>query len=191
MLEWRRWGIRFRVSILFPALVTALLLQQPDGLAVGCVLASLLHEGGHLAAMLVLHCPPHSVTVGAFGARLEMGQDALPGYRRNLLISLAGPTVNILLAGLFWGLGQGQTAAVHLCLGLFNLLPAAPLDGGQVVWCVCCLAGRECGADRLLRWCSAGVLLPLAAAAGWLWLSGGNVTLLLVSAYLSCLVFFA
>ena len=46
MLEWRIGGVRCRLSLLFPALITALLLWQPDGLAVSCLLASLIHEGG-------------------------------------------------------------------------------------------------------------------------------------------------
>lgn len=191
MFEWRRGGIRWRVSLLFPALVTALLLQQPDGVAVGCILASILHEGGHLAAMLLLGCPPHSFTVGAFGARFEMGETALAGYRRNILISLAGPAVNFSAAGLFLVLSQAEAAAVHLALGVFNLLPAAPLDGGQVLRCVLCLAGQERQADRLLRWLSAAVLLPLATLAALTALRGGNHTLLIVSGYLVVLTFFS
>lgn len=40
MLEWRLGGIQLRISLLFPALLTALLFLQPEGVAVSCVLAS-------------------------------------------------------------------------------------------------------------------------------------------------------
>ncbi|MBQ8753177.1 MAG: hypothetical protein IJZ13_08755, partial [Clostridia bacterium] len=69
MLEARFGGVHFRLSLLFPALITALLLWKPDGLAVSCVVASAVHEGGHLLAMLGLGYPPRACTLGAFGIR--------------------------------------------------------------------------------------------------------------------------
>lgn len=190
MLEGRIAGIRCRVSLLFPALLAGLLLAQADSLAVSCVLASAMHEGGHLLAMLVLGCPPQACTLGVFGMRIEMGNERMVGYRRNLLISFAGPTVNLLAAPLLWACGCERAAVVHLTLAVFNLLPAAALDGGQMLRCLFCLAGKETQADGWLRVLSAAVLLPLAALAFWLFLSGcGNVTLLIVSGYLTALIF--
>lgn len=190
MLEGHVGGVRCRVSLLFPALLTGLLLAQADSLAVSCVLASAMHEGGHLLAMLALGCPPRVCTLGAFGMRIEMGSERMVGYRRNILISLAGPLVNLVVAPLLWLCGCEQATAVHLALAIFNLLPAAALDGGQVLRCLFCLAGKELRADRWLRVLSAAVLLPLATLAFWLFLSGrGNVTLLIVSGYLTVLIF--
>lgn len=190
MLEGYVAGVRCRVSLLFPALLAGLLLAQADSLAVSCVLASAMHEGGHLLAMLTLGCPPRTCTLGAFGMRIEMRAERMVGYRRNILISLAGPMVNLLAALILWVCGCKQAAMVHLILALLNLLPAAALDGGQVLRCVFCLAGKESRADGWLRVLSAAVLLPLAALAFWLFLSGrGNATLLIVSAYLTALIF--
>lgn len=190
MLEGHIAGVRCRVSLLFPALLMGLLLAQTDSLAVSCVIASVMHEGGHLLTMLALGCPPQTCTLGAFGMRIEMDSRHLVGYRRNMLISLAGPTVNLLTAPLLWACGCGQAAVVHLMLATFNLLPAAALDGGQILRCVFCLAGKEAQADKWLRALSAAVLLPLAALAFWLFLSGfGNGTLLIVSGYLTALIF--
>lgn len=190
MLEWQLWGVRCRLSLLFPALLTALLLWQPDGLSVTCVLASFMHECGHLLAMFLLHCPPDRCTLGAFGMRIETGQRRLVGYGRAILISAAGPLVNGVAAAVLYLLGGRQTAAVHFTLGAFNLLPASALDGGEVLHCLLCLAGQERRAPALLRVLSAFILLPLAALAGYLALSGGNITLLLVGGYLTLLVFF-
>ena len=190
MLEGHIAGVRCRVSLLFPALLAGLLLAQTDSLAVSCVLASAMHEGGHLLAMLALGCPPQACTLGAFGMRIEMSAERMVGYRRNILISFAGPMVNLLAAPLLWLSGCGRAAAVHLTLAIFNLLPAAALDGGQILRCVFCLVGKETKADRWLRMLSAAVLLPLAVLAFWLFLSGwGNVTLLIVSGYLTALIF--
>ncbi|MBQ8683250.1 MAG: hypothetical protein IJ518_01890 [Clostridia bacterium] len=189
MLERRLWGVRCRLSLLFPALITALLLWQPDGLAVSCVVASVVHEGGHLLAMLLLGYPPESCTVGAFGMRIRLGR-RLPGYGHNMLISFAGPAANLLSAGLLLLADTPTAAAVHLVLAGFNLLPASALDGGELLRCGLCLLGFETLAKPLLRLTSALVLLPLAAGSFWLFLRGwGNGTLLIVSAYLVLLVF--
>lgn len=190
MLEWRLLGVRCRVSLLFPALLTALLLWQPDGLSVTCVLASVMHECGHLLAMLSVGCPPDVCTLGAFGMRIEAGQRRLVGYRRALFIAAAGPLVNGAAALVLYLMGERLTAAVHLTLGAFNLLPASALDGGEILRCALCLMGQERHAAALLRVLSALILLPLAALAGYLALSGGNITLLLVGGYLTALVFF-
>lgn len=190
MLEWRPGGIRCRVSLLFPALVTALLLWQPDGLAVSCLLASLIHEGGHLVAMLAVGVPPQNCTLGAFGMRIELG-NALIGYGRALLISLAGPLANGLAAALLLVVGCPAAATVHLALATLNLLPAAALDGGEILRCGLALLGLEPLAEMVLRLSSALVLLPLAAVSLWLFLRGENPTLLIVSGYLATLVFFS
>ena len=189
MLEWRVCSIRFRISLLFPALVTALLLWQPDGLAVSCLLASFIHEGGHLVAMLALGVPPRHCTLGAFGVRIEL-DNKLIGYGRNLLISLAGPLANVVAAGLLM-LERPTSAAVHLALALLNLLPAAALDGGEVLRCGLCLLGLESLVGWVLRLSSALVLLPLAAISAWMFMRGENPTLLIVTGYLTALVFFS
>ena len=183
-------GIRCRVSLLFPALVTALLLSQPDGLAVSCLLASLIHEGGHLLAMVALGVPPQACTLGAFGMRMDI-ENQLIDYGKNLLISLAGPLTNGLAAVILLLLGSPMAAMVHLVLAGLNLLPAAALDGGEILRCGLCLLGM----DGLTRWVlclsSALVLLPLAAVSFWLCFQGNNLTLLIVSGYLVAIVFFS
>lgn len=190
MLEWRLCGVRCRLSLLFPALVTALLLWRPDGLAVSCLLASFIHEGGHLLAMLLVGVPPQRCTVGAFGLRLDL-DNTLVGYRKNLLISVAGPLVNGVSAALLFWMGRSDAAAVHLMLAGLNLLPASALDGGELLHSSVCLLGMEPLADAVLRFTSALVLLPLATVSLWLCIREQNPTLLIVSVYLAALVFFS
>lgn len=189
-LEGQLGSVRYRVSLLFPALVTVLLLCQPEGMALPCLLASLIHEGGHLLVMLLVGCPPESCTVGMFGARIVTDGRLMPGYSRQIAISLAGPGVNLLTAAGLWLMGCPRAAAVHGALGVFNLLPAAALDGGQVLRCLLCLCMMPERAEWVLRMTSAGVLLPLATGALYLVLSGrGNGSLLIVCLYLTGLVF--
>ena len=190
MLEWRIGGVRCRLSLLFPALITALLLWQPDGLTVSCLLASLIHEGGHLAAMLAVGVPPHRCTLGAFGMRIDL-RNTLVGYGSHIAISLAGPLANGVAAVVLFLLRSPQAAMVHLLLAGVNLLPAAALDGGELLYYGLCLLGMEHLADSLLRFTSALVLLPLAAVSIWLFIENRNPTLLIVSGYLVTLIIFS
>lgn len=190
MLEWRIGGVRCRLSLLFPALITALLMWQPDGLAVSCLLASLIHEGGHLAAMLAVGVPPQRCTLGAFGMRIDL-RNTLISYSSHIAISLAGPLANGLAAIVLFCLHSVSAAAVHLLLAGVNLLPAAALDGGELLRYGLCLLGLERLADSLLRFTSALVLLPLAAVSIWLFTRVGNPTLLIVSGYLVALIIFS
>lgn len=191
MLEWHSGGVRFRLSLLFPALVAALLILQPDGVAVTCIFASLIHEGGHLLAMILLKVAPEECVVGAFGVRIRL-HHTLTGYGKNLWISIAGPLMNGIAFCFLMLLKRPTGAAIQLILALLNLLPAASLDGGEILRCVLCILGLEAYVPIVLRLASALILLPLATASFWLFLQrNANPTLLIVSAYLTALVFFS
>lgn len=190
MLEWRVCGVRCRLSLLFPALITVLLLSRPDGLAVSCLIASLVHEGGHLLMMLAVGVPPQKCTLGVFGIRIEWG-NCLVGYGQNIIVSFAGPLANGLAAAVLFLFRSPDTATVHMALAVLNLLPATALDGGELLRYGMCLLGMEELADMVLRFASALVLLPLSAVSLWLFIENENPTLLLVSAYLTALIFFS
>lgn len=109
-----------------------------------------------LFASLILHELAHSlvarrhglgiggITLFLFGGVAELSEEpANPASE--FWIAIAGPAMSLTLA-LSFGLGAailpnaaaitvlaGYLAAVNLMLGLFNLLPAFPLDGGRVL----------------------------------------------------------
>ncbi len=191
MLEWRFGDIRVRLSLLFPALIATLLLLQPNSLALTCLLASLIHEGGHLLAMAVLGVRPEECLIGAFGVRIRLSRN-LTSYGKNLWISLAGPLANGIAFCVLMCLEHSDSGVVHLILAIFNLLPAATLDGGEILRCVLSMMGLETLVPAVLRFISVLILLPLASVSFWLFLQrSGNFTLLIVSIYLAALVIFS
>lgn len=189
--SFRLCGIRCRASLLFPALLTAMLLCQPESMAVTCLLASLIHEGGHLLAMLLLRVPPEDCVLGVFGLRMHLGH-RLVEYERYIWIALAGPATNGMAAVCLLAADRPSIAAVHGVLAVLNLLPVSVLDGGEILRCGLCLMGAERMAAPILRCTSAAVVILLFVCALWLYgRSSGNPSLLIVCAYLAAMLFFS
>ena len=73
-----------------------------------------------------------------------------------------------------------ETAAgAHIVLGIFNLLPIRPLDGGRALYLgTSWLLGPAAG-EATARWTGAVTAVVLAAGLGWLMIrSGGSLWLL-------------
>lgn len=131
-------------------------LSEPRYWAMGGVAALLLfgsvllHELGHSLVALRYRIPIGQITLFIFGGVAQMRKEP-PHPRAEFLIAIAGPIVSFLLAGFCLGLValleslpdgtalRGLTALgmllgmVNTQLGLFNLLPGFPLDGGRAL----------------------------------------------------------
>ena len=187
MLDFVVCDIRCRVSLLFPALMTALLLCQRDTIIVVSLLASVIHEGGHLLAMLLCRVQPTECILGLFGMRIHL-PNHLRSYRQNVWIALAGPLANVLSAGVLALFSMPVAVAVHLWLAALNLLPVTVLDGGEILRCVLLGYGKE--ADTWLRWTSALIIVPVTLLGVWMALEHrGGITILIVGVYLAAMVF--
>ncbi len=106
----------------------------------------LLHEFGHALVARHYRLSVGGITLFALGGVAEIA-DAPPEPVRDLLIAVAGPAASLALAiagaVIWWNVALPAIAvlALHLALtngvmGLFNLLPGSPLDGGRVLWAV-------------------------------------------------------
>ncbi|WP_242614150.1 site-2 protease family protein [Actinomadura roseirufa] len=123
-----------------------------------------VHELSHAVTARVLGLPVRSVTLHILGGETSIEREA-PTPGREFLIAFAGPLVNLVLAGL--GLFAGAVLSLpdvarlllealtfaNLLVGLFNLLPGLPLDGGRLV--------------RAAVWKATGRSRSGAIIAGW------------------------
>lgn len=118
--------------------------------AVLLFLSVLLHELGHSYVALRYRIPIEQITLFIFGGVAHMRKEA-PTPRAEFLIAIAGPAVSFLIGGMCLGVVEisGATGSkegwrglmmlgsllgfVNLQLGLFNLIPGFPLDGGRVL----------------------------------------------------------
>ena len=166
------------------ALVALILTLDRGPVTLSCILASALHEGGHLIPLLIWRHSPRRILLGVFGVSILQREDPL-SYPRQAAVLLAGPAVNLLMgAGLIWAHAAPAAVAAHLVMGCFNLLPVEALDGGQCLYCLLACRFRETTALGAVRIVSVLLLLPLATVGFFLLLRQGNPSLLAVSAYL-------
>jgi Zn-dependent protease len=105
----------------------------------------LLHELGHALLARLHGVPVKDITLFIFGGVAEISDEpSTPG--QELTMAIIGPLVSLALSGVFAALHlatRGTSAplaamglflgVVNLSLGLFNLIPGFPLDGGRVL----------------------------------------------------------
>ena len=191
MLEFRIGNCRIQISCLFFAFCAFLLIVDQSGLAFLGLLASLAHELGHLCAMQRYRCTPCAICLGTFGMRIEYPPQTRIGYRAAASISFAGPAVNILTAGLLFYTTENMPAvAVHLVVGIFNLLPIEVLDGGECLRNLLLLHLPPDKVKRIVTVTSVVFIAAVTVLGAWvLYISGYNFSLLVLSGYLIFLLF--
>lgn len=162
----RRNGPDVRISPGF-LLLAGILLYLDDGAGVlpWAAGAAALHELGHITASMLFRGRVEVLELSAVGAELRFFYPVPLTYGRESLVALAGPAANLLAGAAALWLGAYLQAAVSLGLGLFNLLPILPLDGGRVLFNVIAERFGPTAADRVLA-AAAGVLIGLMAGLG-------------------------
>jgi len=104
----------------------------------------LVHELGHSLVAGARGLRVENITLFIFGGVSSIAKEASTA-RDEFLIAVVGPLISLLLAGVFWVFGQlmppasavsalaNYLALANLLLGLFNIVPGFPLDGGRVL----------------------------------------------------------
>lgn len=145
--------------------------------AVTLALGVFCHELAHAAVGQVRRVRVSSITLNMWGGQTLMQTTSAPTA---LWVALAGPAVNFLVAGscyLVWALtgtadfyGFHLAVQVNIAIGIFNLLPAFPLDGGYAFEAlIFMLVGRRSVAHQVVTY--TGFLL-LALLVSFLVLTG-------------------
>lgn len=142
------------MSPALPALLTVFVLLASPPVLAAVLLAAALHEAGHWTVLRRCGGRVERLRLTAFGAEMDVGSTARLSYGAEMGIVLAGPAVNLLLAvalaalGRWWS-GAYLFAGANLVLGIFNLLPSPPLDGGRLLWLALAWFTEPFTADRI------------------------------------------
>lgn len=116
------------------------------GLAMALLLfgSVLLHELGHSLAARSQGIQVNSITLFIFGGIAAIDRESKTPEEA-FQVAIAGPAVSFILFVLLAGVGKflpdksllqslvADLSRINLVLGLFNLIPGLPLDGGQVL----------------------------------------------------------
>ena len=136
--------MKFKVNPLFFALALALIAFGHALDFVWTMLALLFHESAHALMARARGYVVKKMVLLPYGAMMSAGENF--DKTSSVLIGLAGPLCNLLLAlvtfGLWWLFPSAYAYTIsflyaNLSLGLFNLLPVYPLDGSRVVLGFC------------------------------------------------------
>lgn len=146
----------------------------------GCVV---LHELGHALAARRYGVATHEIVLYPFGGVARI--DRMPSGRAELVIALAGPAVNLVLAGLLttvillWRSQAPESARdiiggapivwqllwANLTLFAFNLIPAFPMDGGRVLRATLSIFLGEARATNIAAGVGQAIALAFAVLA--------------------------
>lgn len=160
--------------------------------AIGLFLGVTLHELGHSIFALRYGVKIKSITLHILGgvAQLEEIPEA-PGQEAKM--AAAGPLTSFVLGGICWIILWilspqalvpkfviGYLVFMNFAVGVFNLIPALPLDGGRILRSLLALNRPRLEATKL----SANISKSIAVAMGLFGLINLNIFLILIAFFI-------
>lgn len=170
-------------ALLTPALF--LLLTDTPILLAALLPAALLHELAHYAVLRLCGVRAARFTITGLGASLYVPELHRLSYGAELLSAAAGPLMNLLLWVLLSLTGREELtlfAGAQMVLGVLNLLPVRPMDGGRILWLATAYLTEPYTADRVAAAVGLAASSALLALCLWLVLTTGSGLFLLLGA---------
>lgn len=162
-------------------------------LIAGVFAALMIHEISHLLTSRLLGYQVTQLKLTIFGGCLTIDPLFEANPNAEAIIAAAGPAINFIMALGVWYLQLlgirndylGYWQQLNLGIGLVNLLPAYPLDGGRILhaWLT-----QTCGlkiAAHVVRAITLGVaLFFLISGCIQVWLKTGGLTLIIIGLFI-------
>ena len=181
------FGIDFSVNPLFFPLLTFMLLADKSGVALPVVLAMMIHESGHIFAMVLFKKRIQKIEM--MPSALLIKGEASYSFCEDFAIASAGIVFNVLFCAFFVALNKIFSAdfllfaAANIALGALNLLPIHGLDGGKILMGFLCNFFKNY--DKIFKIISAAFSIFFAAAFLWCIYKGVfNITALFFIVYI-------
>lgn len=190
-------GVKVKIDFLFAALVTILLcFNTGDEVRLG-IFFSILHEAGHLTAIIICREKPETVRFGLFGMTIIRQSDLSQNYGKEIITALAGPFTNFFLSAVLYAVYLRipdsrimKSVFVNLIMGTFNIMPVFSLDGGRALESFLKANFEADTGDRIIKAVSFAALVFMMGAGFCILIeSGYNFTFLLITVYLAVMLF--
>ena len=151
-------------------------------------LAVLIHELGHIATMKIVGVAHRGVKSSFWGLGID-ADFSKRSYMSELLVMLSGSAANLIFA--FIEILPDQCTYACLAYGIYNLLPAGFLDGGEVVRLFLLVLGLEPGrVSAVCNTLTLAVTVAVWTSAVYLALRGAAAALLISAFYMIGYCFF-
>lgn len=125
-----------RVDLKIFAFALLLLLSGQSTTYILLFAFAVIHEMGHLICGLLLGLKPVDIKFMPVGLSILFDKTKEKWWKE-LLVSASGPIINFIIAIVFLFLNsinkRDTIIYANLLIGLFNLLPIIPLDGGRIL----------------------------------------------------------
>ena len=193
MMKLKAFGTEFSISFPAVAFLCLTIICDKKGNMLFCLLASFLHEIGHLFIMKLEGVSLHSVSFKIGEVVIKADSSSL-SYRDEILISSGGVFVNFILAVIFYfiytlsgNLFCHSFFVSNAAIGVFNLLPIRFLDGGDILWLILQNFLTRKVTDVILTILTVIFIVPVIVS-GFIFIlnSKYNYSLLLAALYLIC-----
>jgi Zn-dependent protease/CBS domain-containing protein len=134
----------------------------------------LVHELSHCVVARGFGLPVRRILLYPLGGVSEIEREA-PTPGREFAVSAAGPALSLVLGAVGWGLTQAapdgitgviirQLMVANIIVGIFNLLPGLPLDGGRMLRAVIWQLTKKPGTATIAAaWVGRGLAVALLA----------------------------
>lgn len=136
----KKSGLKIRLTFFGAVMIIALFFTH-SYISIAAIIASTLHEIGHVIAGKLCAIPLKELKIGIFGASLTTSGEVY-SYKKETALAIAGPLVNILSVIFITLFFRGENEFLSLFidaslfLGILNLLPIIDFDGGRIVFSI-------------------------------------------------------
>ncbi len=186
------FGIDIYINkILMGMVVVAIILGNGQKVAT-IFLVIFIHELAHVVTARMFGLEVVDIELYPFGGTIRIGTLLELNPTHEIIISLAGPLINIIISLIYIAIESRSTTtsydyfiSTNLFLACFNILPALPLDGGRAMRAI---LAKEVGLKRATHIMTSGgiVLAMFLIASGIYGILNGifNMTIFFIAAFL-------
>ena len=167
-----------------------MLILDESGTCANAFFCCIVHEIGHIVCLLILGEKPSAVELSFYGIKLERREPSALTSAEELAVYAAGPAMNFMFSAFMMPFASQQSeiktaAAISLCIGIFNLIPCMPLDGGNILSCFLHYMTDDERAEKFCFYASCAALVSMAVTGVVMFFHNGNFTLAAVTVYLA------